>query len=474
MRHKLPLILGFDGKTLDRETIKHLDEINPVGLILFKRNLGTAEEIHQLIREIKDLLGDVILSIDHEGGLVNRFGPQFAVPPAAYSLQFTAGSTQKQGAQLLAALPAHFGFNLNFAPVVDLHHQGGSIGSRAFCESPQRVKAWGELSVAAHEAVGVGACLKHFPGHGRVSLDSHQSEVTLDSSLEELLGLDLVPYIDSAAPVVMASHVLYPELDPQLPASLSKRILKDLLKGQLGYPGLVVTDCLEMNALDKYSPTQMVDLGIEAELDLWVSSFSLKKSRAFQRELAARLREKLPGTGNPKIGSFLKTYQPKKTALPALEQAIRLRSEVIQKQGELSGGPLALVRLGGSTNLKVNQGESSDSFCDAMVKFCPDITEVTAIPWEDIELISEKFVQWRNEGRLVLVACDHEKLSINRSAVLEKLAKGAKLLHLNLGDNVDLMEPQGPKWQCFGSDCLTAQAICSQLNLRLNQSLAGT
>jgi len=466
MKHKIPLILGFDGKTLSRETAKHLSSVDPVGLILFKRNLGTAAEIHRLVRQIKDLLGDVILSIDHEGGLVNRFGAEFAVPPAVRALHSIDGNLQRQGAQMLAALPAHFGFNLNFAPVADLHQSGGFLGARAFASSPQEVSAFAQVQIEAHETFGVGSCVKHFPGHGRVSVDTHQRQAVLNSSLAEMMELDLVPYLQTKAPVVMASHVVYPALDSQYPASLSKKILKGLLKEKLGYQGLVVTDCLEMSALDKFGPEKMVDLGVEAEIDLWVSSFSLKRSLSFQRKLADRLQENTQVGPNPKISSFLSKYRPKPTPLIPVSQSIELRARSIQKSGPVPSGPWVLVHLGGAGQLKVNQGEATSSFCQGMAAACPEVRKTFSLSWERLQTLGPRLGDWGTTGFCILLAYDHAKAPENGVDRLEKLAKGYKILHLDLGETIDLMGANSPKWRCFGTDPLTIQAISRELNQR--------
>lgn len=471
MAKKVPLILGFEGLTLDRDTCDHLLEVNPWGVILFKRNLRDLEQAKALVGELKALLGPILVSIDHEGGLVNRFGPQFPVPPAAFGLHFRPKAELRQAAQMLAALPAALGFNLNFAPVLDLYHPGSkAIGTRAFHSDPAPVADWGRLVVEAHEQVGVASTAKHFPGHGRVTQDSHFEIGRLDSDLAELEALDLQAFAGLTAPLVMTSHLYYPALDPELPASLSRKIVTGLLREKLGYSGLVVSDCVEMEGLARnFSPQEMVELGIRAGLDLWISSFSLKKSRPFQLQLAQALRDQGQEGDHPKIEGLIQRYRPHQVSLPPVEEAVALRQRLIQKTGILPPGPWDLVEMENAVFTGANLGEAQGGFLAQMKQGHSEIKGTWGFSLSDPKSWTEFFQSRTSQGRSLLLATKNARFHPQGAKLAEGAASLPGILHLDLGDGADMLSPEVPKWNVFGSDPLTVQAICRELKQGANR-----
>jgi len=172
------------------------------------------------------------------------------------------------------------GVNLNFAPVVDVdsHPDNPVIGDRSFSPDPERVARHGLAFIEAHLRNGVLPCAKHFPGHGDTTSDSHLTLPSLPHDFDRLEAVELLPFravVSSQLPAIMTAHILFEKLDPEHPASLSRTVLQDLLVTQLGFQGLIVTDCLEMKAVsERYTIEEMVELGIEAGVDIFLISHS--------------------------------------------------------------------------------------------------------------------------------------------------------------------------------------------------------
>ena len=362
MLQPLPLILGFPGPRLEEEDKAHLTRCRPAGVILFARNIQSIPQLQGLIKELKALLGDILICIDHEGGRVDRFQGLAPSPPAPFDLA-KGGNRElvKQGAALQAELLAHVGINCNFSPLLDLYDPASPvIGDRAYAAEPELVAEHAFTQILEHRTWGILPVCKHFPGHGRSHQDSHFEAARLEGDLADFAERDLLPFLlacQAEVPAMMSAHLWVPALDPRHPATLSPAILGELLRGQLGYRGLLFSDCLEMAATaEAYSPQAMVDLGCEAGLDYFVSSFSLKKSRGFQVELAQALEAKrLIAPPLPQLA------RPAAPALPPWEQAFALWSQVLEdsQPGPLHTSGLLLLHEGLLTQQGVNQGESS-------------------------------------------------------------------------------------------------------------------
>ena len=287
------LVAGINGLEPGDDGTQAVADYQVGGIILFGRNVESAEQLMALTNGLKELNGDYIplfLSVDQEGGRVDRMPPEVAELPAAYQFGQIADPDQRMDAcfvlgQALAAQCAAFGFNLDFAPVMDIWSNPDNtvIGDRAFGSDLESVTyaanetAWGILSG------GVIAAAKHFPGHGDTAVDSHYGLPVVDKSLEELLDFELVPFCqaientcvygaaggDSAIPVIMVSHILMTAIDPDRPASLSEAVVTGLLREEMGFDGVVCTDDLTMAAVsDSYGMGEAAVLAVEAGCDL--------------------------------------------------------------------------------------------------------------------------------------------------------------------------------------------------------------
>ncbi len=249
------LILGIEGPTLsDREKLL-LNIIRPAGIIFFKRNFSNreawVEDIKYLISSIREVTEGrtKIFSIDYEGGRVHRF-PKGA-PEFPYA-KYWASQSYKVGLDMANFLNS-VDINLTYAPCVDIDLESTNpvIGERSFSNDPNIVDIAGLEMYKAFEEKNIISCAKHFPGHGRTTLDSHFELPVIDTSIEDL-ALDLLPFkslISANIPLVMSSHIIFTALDSDKPASLSPIVLTDLLRTELNFKGLICSDDFDMKAL---------------------------------------------------------------------------------------------------------------------------------------------------------------------------------------------------------------------------------
>lgn len=251
------LITGIPGARLDAATRDALRRIRPSGVILFKRNFESLAQLRELTAELHELPSRPLVSIDHEGGRVMRVGSPFTDFPAAR----TAGdaSTAEALGRAMARELASAGIDIDFAPVLDVDSNPANpiIGDRAFSSSAERVAELATAFARGMRAAGIIPCGKHFPGHGDTDRDSHLELPVVNKSRAELDAVELVPFraaVREGIPLLMTAHVLYPALDPEHPATLSPSILRDLLRCELGYEGVIVSDDLEMRALSDDLP----------------------------------------------------------------------------------------------------------------------------------------------------------------------------------------------------------------------------
>lgn len=255
-------IVGIDGIRLNQTEKEILSELKPLGVIIFKRNINQEpnanwqQELLDLKAEIIKAIGkdNIIFSIDHEGGRVNRLREPISQIPYACTWQENTESIASTIGKELKAL----GFNLNFAPVVDINSNPDNpvIGERAFCSDPNEVARLAKIFIKAQEKEGVLACAKHFPGHGETTEDSHFSLPKLDFPLSTLRNRELIPFraaIESGINLIMTAHINFLQVDPNVPATFSKKILQGILREELNYKNCIISDDLEMLALSTYS-----------------------------------------------------------------------------------------------------------------------------------------------------------------------------------------------------------------------------
>lgn len=290
------LMVGFDGLDLTPDLREALTALDPGGIILFRRNLDTPERLIVLLQEIRGLLpGPRLVALDQEGGRVSRLEPWIGPTPAAARLACAGEESIRSVARATAAALASLGFNFDLAPVVDLSDdlQGDAIGDRAFGSDPSTVTQLAGAFLDGLQRAGVAGCLKHFPGLGGTTVDSHGDRPTVLRSRSELEERDLVPYaaLGSRAAAVLVGHAAYPALDgvPDRPASLSPEIVGGLLRGRLGFGGLVATDDLEMGALRGWTEDSAeACAAVDAGCDLLLCCRDLGRALRSKEKLIAR------------------------------------------------------------------------------------------------------------------------------------------------------------------------------------------
>ncbi|MCC6932611.1 MAG: beta-N-acetylhexosaminidase [Deltaproteobacteria bacterium] len=270
-------IVGIEGLELSATEKKILAELKPAGVILFKKNISPEaswkEKLLALEEDIKLATNDkdIWISIDHEGGKVHRFheGQTTRFPEAMEWKSEVEQVAKTQGREL-----RELGFNLSFAPVLDVFscEQNTVIARRAFACNAEEVIAQAKIYAQALEGTGVLACGKHFPGHGGTMADSHDQLPVLDKSKAQMLSCELAPFKAAAemgfVKMLMTAHVFYSQLDAKNPATMSKAIINDLLRTELGYRGVVVSDALEMKALANLTVENVITQTLNAGVDI--------------------------------------------------------------------------------------------------------------------------------------------------------------------------------------------------------------
>jgi beta-N-acetylhexosaminidase len=265
LRQKLGqmVMCGFDGTTPSESILRLIRDYRVGGVIYFRRNIGTAAEVAELsrsLREVHDALGGppLWIAVDQEGGMVARIDRDATVVPGNMALG-AAGKPEYayEAARISGVELRQMGINLNFAPCVDVNNNPANpvVGVRSFGEDPELVAALGAAAVQGFQEVGVSACTKHFPGHGDTAADSHHELPLVPHGRERLEQVELPPFrsaIEAGVDAVMTAHVRFPAWEPSgVAATLSPAILSGLLREELRFDGVVVTDCLEMNAISQ-------------------------------------------------------------------------------------------------------------------------------------------------------------------------------------------------------------------------------
>ncbi len=248
------LIVGLPGPELDAESAALLREVRPGGVILFKHNVEGAEQLGALIAAVRRAAPGALLYSDSEGGRVDRLAGIVGAAPAAGGLARVPAPVAGRAGRWIGESLRLFGFDVDFAPVVDLDRglAENALDGRYLGASSKEVEERAAAFLQGLHAAGVGGCLKHFPGLGPSTGDTHFESGLVDRTAAELEE-DLAPFACLApkAGMVMISHAIYPALDgARRPASVSGPIVQDLLRGRLGFEGVAVADDLEMQALE--------------------------------------------------------------------------------------------------------------------------------------------------------------------------------------------------------------------------------
>ena len=253
------VLVGMEGTKPDDVTRMLIEEYHVGGFIFYKDNIQDAKQVLDLINGLKTANQNepvpLFLSVDEEGGRVSRMPGELAKLPTARKIGNTdSEELAGQIGGIIGRELSGFGLNLDFAPVLDVNSNPDNpvIGDRAFGTKPEIVSRMGIAAMKGIREQGVIPVVKHFPGHGDTSVDSHLGLPVVEHDLTRLRKLELVPFkqaIQEGADVVMIAHLLMPKLDPEHPASFSKAVIDDLLRQELGYEGTVISDDMTMGAI---------------------------------------------------------------------------------------------------------------------------------------------------------------------------------------------------------------------------------
>ncbi len=263
------LVVGLESLALTGSERAWLRLLQPAGVILFRRNIEAASQTVDLLRQATEAAGAPLLRcVDLEGGLVDRFRDLIAPMPSAASVAATgkAALYRKHGA-LIGRSTRRLGLNITFAPVIDLALPVSKdvMRTRVVSDNPAEVVRYARSFLAGLQGERVLGCLKHFPGLGGGTLDSHHATPVIERTAKELYEADLLPYreLAPAAPMVMVSHASYPQAsrDPN-PASISRYWITDMLRKRIGYRGLIISDDMEMGGI--LTQTSIEDASIAA------------------------------------------------------------------------------------------------------------------------------------------------------------------------------------------------------------------
>jgi beta-N-acetylhexosaminidase len=254
-------ICGCAGVALADEERRFIAETQPWGLILFKRNVAEPAQLQRLTQSFRDIVSraDAPVLIDQEGGRVQRMGPPHwqAYPSAeSFDVALKDRDAALRAARLAARLVAHdlreVGVTIDCAPVLDLAFEGAHsvIGSRAFSSDPARVVEYGRAVAEGLRAGAVAPVIKHMPGHGRALVDSHLELPVVEATRADLSAKDFAPFVALRdLPIAMTGHVVYRTIDPLRPATTSRIVVETIIRGAIGFEGLLLTDDLSMKAL---------------------------------------------------------------------------------------------------------------------------------------------------------------------------------------------------------------------------------
>jgi beta-N-acetylhexosaminidase len=273
MTESKSMILGCAGKSLTREEINFYRNECPWAFILFARNISETEQIRDLVAEMRDCIGrpDALVFIDQEGGRVQRLRPPLAPNyPAGGALGALWRDDHDAGARaawLMARLHAfdllRYGITADCLPVLDVPIEGASdvIGARAYGKEPRPVIELGRAAAEGLMAGGVLPVMKHIPGHGRAFADTHFELPVVNASLSDLQRHDFAPFRElNHLPMAMTAHVVYSAIDPNNPATTSGKVIDEIIRREIGFDGLLMSDDTSMKALSGDFPTKAASI----------------------------------------------------------------------------------------------------------------------------------------------------------------------------------------------------------------------
>jgi beta-N-acetylhexosaminidase len=464
-------LVTLPNPALDIETVRHLRAHRPGGVVLFKQHLPDLETARRLVSDLKDLLGDdVLLAVDQEGGNVWRT-PFLPSAPSAGNLGSSndPGLARRVGAAVGAGMRA-FGANWCFAPVLDINVTPDNpvIAERSFGSSAHQVRTLGRAWLEGVQGAGVAACAKHFPGHGDTHQDSHHDLPVVAKSRPDLQTLEFAPFhavLDRVASL-MTAHIVFPALDPELPATLSPRILTDLVREAWHYQGLIVTDAMDMGAITRRwsradAAVQSLNAGADmlevfGDLDTQVETFTALERAETQgvltRERIAQALERREHLAHTYPARALE-------ALPEAEPMIEAWGRGIASRGE-PRPPAPGSRIAVISNRDNPGGSAWDSAPggEAVLEALRRVYTVTAIDLEPLESAVQQVRAAREtHDAVILITSSPRRLGRDRLVGLEPD------LHLALWSPYSALDVGAPALMTYGLTTESLQALVRRL-----------
>ena len=294
-------ITGFSGKNFAaNDYFTEMLHSGLGGVIFFTHNIETEKQFKDLISNISYNAGiPMFYSIDQEGGRVERTekihnGKKYLSAQNAYNMGISY--LQNQTKEIALELKS-YGINMNFAPVLDVNTNANNpiIAERAFSNNTDEVIAAGKVVIKEYEKYNIITVAKHFPGHGEADADSHKTLPVINITKEELENIHIKPFVEAIkldVPAIMAAHVLYPALDDSgIPASISKKIINDILIEKLGYNGVIITDDMEMNGIKGFSRLEACTLAINSGINMFIFRDTTKEIYTLVQDIESAVKQ---------------------------------------------------------------------------------------------------------------------------------------------------------------------------------------
>ncbi|MGL4570762.1 MAG: beta-N-acetylhexosaminidase [Clostridium sp.] len=285
------VISGFYGTSTDSSIIKLIKEDKISGVILFGRNVSDSSTLQSLNKNLKEVNKSnklpLFISVDEEGGLVSRMPKELKkLPSNKYIGDLNSESISYKVGEIIGEELSYFGFNMDFAPVLDINSNPNNpvIGDRAFSSNKDVVSNLGTSTMLGLTSKNIISVVKHFPGHGDTSVDSHVKLPLVNNDINRLKSFEFIPFknaIDKGCDAVMVSHIMLPKIDYKYPATMSSKIVTDILRNDLNFKGLVVSDDMTMGAIvENYSLEDASVQSINAGVDLLLICHNYENTKA--------------------------------------------------------------------------------------------------------------------------------------------------------------------------------------------------
>lgn len=322
------LIAGFEGHDLPPEVASLIRSKRIGGLILFSRNIRDLRQCFQLLASARALSPELWFTVDQEGGRVQRLGPPFPQlkAPAAFAADDDVAATEA-GAIRIAKGLRMLGFHQSYAPVLDVKTNPNNrvLADRSYGSASAPVIRHGLAFIRGLQSQGVAAAAKHFPGHGSATEDSHHELPRVPLSLDALWAEELKPFeaaIQAGVATAMSAHVVYEGIDPDRPATLSKAIATDLLRGELGFEGVLVSDDLEMRAIaDHLGMEEAAIQAVAAGCDQLLICSQVERVKSVHEALAAAVESgRLPAARVEEAARRVRALKARYVAPPTLDE----------------------------------------------------------------------------------------------------------------------------------------------------------